>query len=532
MESVGSPDSDTPTWSPPSGSAPSRPENTGASASTEADAPDARRWWVLGVIAVAQLMIVLDSTITNIALPSAQRDLGFANSDSQWIVTAYALPFGSLLLLGGRLGDLFGRKWTFIGGLVGFTIASVTGGAAPDFAVLAAARALQGLFAALLAPSALSLLATTFTDQKERGKAFAVFGAVAGGGGAIGLLLGGVLTSYLSWRWCLYVNVLFAVGAGIGGYLLLASPPRGQRPRIDIPGVVLGSAGMFGVVFGLSRATEDSWGNALTLVPLAAGLLLLAAFVQVQWTVANPLLPLRVVLDRNRAGAYLAVALTFIAGFGLFLFLTYFLQNVRGLSPVRTGVAFLPFPIGIFLASTVANIKLLPRFGPRRLITVGFASSAVGFAVLTRLHADSGYFAHVLPCLVLIGLGFGFSFPPAMNTATRRVDFKDAGVASAMVNTMQQIGGSIGIALLSAFAAQSTNRYLSAHNQDDNPAQLARLAATHGYTVAFGISAAVLVAAGILCGALIPKHLAPPTKPADTSNPPDLGQIGAHLSGR
>ena len=276
---------------------------------------------------------------------------------------------------------------------------------------------------------------------------------------------------------------------------------------------------MFGVVFGLSRATADSWSSAVTFVPLVVGLLLLAAFVQVQRTVANPLLPLRVVLDRNRAGAYLAVALTFIAGFGLFLFLTYFLQNVRGLSPVRTGLAFLPFPIGIFLASTVANIKLLPRFGPRRLIITGFASSAAGFALLTRLHADSGYFAHVFPSLVLIGLGFGFSFPPAMNTATRRVDFKDAGVASAMVNTMQQIGGSIGIALLSAFAAQSTNRYVSTHNHDANPAQLARLAATHGYTVAFAISATVLVAAGILCGALIPKHLVPPTTPVARSSP-------------
>jgi EmrB/QacA subfamily drug resistance transporter len=453
-------------------------------------------------------MIVLDSTITNIALPSAQRDLGFASSDSQWIVTAYALTFGSFLLVGGRIGDLFGRKWTFIGGLIGFAIASVIGGAAPDFAVLAAARALQGMFAALLAPSALSLLATTFSDQKERGKAFAVFGAVAGGGGAIGLLLGGVLTSYLSWRWCLYVNLVFAVGAAIGGFVLLSNPPRAQRPRIDIPGVVLASAGMFGVVFGLSRATSESWSSAVTLVPLAAGLVLLVAFVQVQRAVTNPLLPLRVILDRNRAGAYLAVGLTFVAGFGLFLFLTYFLQNVRGMSPVRTGVAFLPLPVDIVFASTIANVKLLPRFGPRRLIIAGFTSSAVGFALLTQLDPGSTYFAHVFPSLVLIGLGIGFSFPPATNIATRGVAFKDAGVASAMVNTMQQIGGSVGIALLSAFAAQSANGYFSSHNHNGNPADLARLASTHGYTVAFAISTAVLVGAGILCGALIPKHFA------------------------
>jgi len=473
----------------------------------------ARRWWVLAVIGVAQLMIVLDSTIMNIALPSAQRDLGFSNGDRQWIVTAYALAFGSLLLLGGRLGDLFGRKRTFIGGLAGFAVASAAGGAAPDFAVLVSARALQGAFAALLAPSALSLLATTFTDQKERGKAFAVFGAVAGGGGAVGLLLGGVLTSYLSWRWCLYVNLFFAAGAVIGALALLASPPRSRRPRIDVPGAVLASAGLFGVVFGLSRATVDAWGSAFTLVPLAVGLVLLAAFAGVQRVVPNPLLPLRVVLDRNRAGAYLAVALTFVAGFGMFLFLTYFLQDVRGFSAVRTGVAFLPFPVDIVLASTLANIKLLPRLGPRLLIIAGFALSAAGFALLTQLHPGSGYFAHVFPALVLIGLGFGCSFPPAMNTATRGVEFKDAGVASAMVNTMQQIGGSIGIALLSAFAAQSTSSYLASHASQAPTAAMAQIATTHGYTVAFAISAAILAAAGLLCGALMPRHLAPPAKP-------------------
>jgi EmrB/QacA subfamily drug resistance transporter len=473
----------------------------------------ARRWWVLAVIGVAQLMIVLDSTIMNISLPRAQRDLGFTDGDRQWIVTAYALAFGSLLLLGGRLGDLFGRKWTFIGGLAGFAVASAVGGAAPDFAVLVSARALQGAFAALLAPSALSLLATTFTDQKERGKAFAVFGAVAGGGGAVGLLLGGVLTSYLSWRWCLYVNLFFAAGAIIGALVLLTNPPRGHRPRIDVPGTVLASAGLFGVVFGLSRATVDAWGSAFTLVPLAVGLVLLAAFVLVQRVVPNPLLPLRVILDRNRAGAYLAVALTFVAGFGMFLFLTYFLQDVRGFSAVRTGVAFLPFPIDIVLASTIANIKLLPRLGPRLLIIAGFVLSAAGFVLLTQLHPGSGYFAHVFPALVLIGLGFGCSFPPAMNTATRGVEFKDAGVASAMVNTMQQIGGSIGIALLSAFAAQSTSSYLASHASQAPTAAVARLATTHGYTVAFAISAAILAAAGLLCGALMPRHLAPAVKP-------------------
>jgi EmrB/QacA subfamily drug resistance transporter len=481
--------------------------------------PQSRRWWVLAVVGIAQLMIVLDSTIVNIALPSAQRDLGFANSDRQWIVTAYALAFGSLLLLGGRLGDMFGRKWTFIAGLIGFAVASAAGGAAPDFAVLAAARALQGVFGALLAPSALTLLATTFTDPKDRGKAFAVFGAIAGGGGAVGLLLGGVLTSYFSWRWCLYVNLFFAAVAVVGALVFVANPPRGPRSRIDIPGVILGSLGLFAIVFGFSRAQIDSWGSPITLVSLAIGVILLAVFVQVQRRVANPLLPLRVILDRDRAGAYLAVGLTFVAAFGLFLFLTYFLQEVRGFSPVKTGVAFLPLPACLVLSSTVSNVKLLPRLGSRRLIVAGLLLGLVGFALLTRLAPQSDYASHVLPSLLIMGLGFGAIVPPAMNAATRNVDFKDAGVASAMVNTMQQVGGSIGVALLSAFAAQATSRYLHAHSHSQQSAAVvARLAATHGYTVAFAVSAGVFVLAAVLCGALIrkqpPQTSAPPTDPS------------------
>jgi EmrB/QacA subfamily drug resistance transporter len=466
----------------------------------------ARRWLVLAVIGIAQLMIVLDATIVNIALPSAQHDLGFANSDRQWIITAYALAFGSLLLLGGRLGDLFGRKWTFIGGLIGFAIASAIGGAAPDFAVLASARALQGVFGALLAPSALSLLATTFTDPRERGKAFAIFGAIAGGGGASGLLLGGVLTSYLSWRWCLYVNLFFAAAAVIGGLLLLTNPPRGPRQRIDLPGTLLATAGLFAIVFGFSEAQTESWGNPTTLISLAAGVLLLVAFVQVQRTVANPLLPLHVVLDRNRAGAYLAVGFTFIAAFSLFLFLTYFLQSVRGFSPVRTGLAFLPLPADIVLASTIANTKLLPRFGSRRLVISGLLLGFVGMSLLIRLNPHSGYVGDILPTLVILGLGFGCIVAPAFNTATHGVDFKDAGVASAMVNTMQQVGGSIGTALLSTFAAHATKNYLTAHHHGPVTSALADSAATHGYTVAFAISAGVFLVAAGICGTLIRSH--------------------------
>ena len=462
-----------------------------------------RRWWVLAIIGIAQLMLVLDSTIVNIALPSAQRALGFADGDRVWIVTAYALTFGSFLLLGGRLGDIFGRKWTFIGGLAGFAVASAAGGAAPDFAVLVSARAVQGLFAALLAPSALTLLATTFTDAKERGRAFAVYGAVAGGGGSVGLLLGGVLTSYASWRWCLYVNLIFAAVAAAGGLLLLSNPPRQGRPVIDVPGVVLASAGLFALVFGFSRAQTDSWGSAVTVAWLAIGVVLLVAFVQVQRLVAHPLLPLRVVLDRNRAGAYAAIGLTFIAVFALFFFLTFYLQGVRGDSPVKTGVAFLPLPLALVVSSGISTVRLFPRFGPRRLIVPGLLVAAVGMVMLSRLGVDSGYAAHVLPALVITGVGFGAIVPPALSTATQGVEFRDAGVAAGAANTMQQVGGSIGTALLTAIAAQATARSLGGHLTRSADASTVALAVTHGYSVGFQVAAGIFLGAAVICALLL-----------------------------
>jgi EmrB/QacA subfamily drug resistance transporter len=464
---------------------------------------DTRRWWVLAIIGIAQLMLVLDSTIVNIALPSAQRALHFADGDRVWIVTAYALTFGSFLLLGGRLGDIFGRKWTFIGGLAGFALASAAGGAAPDFAVLVSARAVQGLFAALLAPSTLTLLATTFTDAKERGRAFAVYGAVAGGGGSVGLLLGGVLTSYASWRWCLYVNLIFAAVAAAGGLLLLSNPPRQGRPVIDVPGVVLASAGLFALVFGFSRAQTDSWGSAVTLGWLAVGVAMLAAFVQVQRRVAHPLLPLRVVLDRNRAGAYAAIGLTFIAVFALFFFLTFYLQGVRGDSPVKTGLAFLPLPLALVVSSGISTVRLFPRFGPRRLIVPGLLLAAVGMVLLSRLGVDSGYAAHVLPALVITGVGFGAIVPPALSTATQGVEFRDAGVAAGTANTMQQVGGSIGTALLTAIAAQATARSLGGHATRSADASTVALAVTHGYSVGFQVAAGIFLAAAVICALLL-----------------------------
>src|SRR5215207_9490465 len=268
-----------------------------------------RRWLILGVIAIAQLMVVLDATIVNIALPSAQRDLGFTDDSRQWIVTAYALAFGSLLLLGGRLGDLFGRKWAFAGGLLGFAAASSVGGAAGSFEVLVAARVAQGAFGALLAPAALAVLSTTFTDPHERGKAFGVYSAVAGGGAAVGLLLGGILTETLSWRWCLYVNLLFAIPAALAAMRLLVNEARHDRPPLDLPGTAAASLGLFALVYGFANSEMESWGDPVTIAMLVASALLLATFVAIESRVAHPLLPLRIVRDRTRGGVYLGLAL-------------------------------------------------------------------------------------------------------------------------------------------------------------------------------------------------------------------------------
>jgi len=470
----------------------------------------ARRWWILAVIGIAQLMVVLDATIVNIALPSAQESLGFSDDNRQWIVTAYALAFGSLLLLGGRIGDLFGRKRAFVVGLVGFAVASAIGGAAQSFEVLVATRALQGVFGALLAPGALSLLSTTFTNPAERGKAFGIFGAIAGGGGAAGLLLGGVLTEYLSWRWCLYVNLLFAVPAALGALVLLRDEARTAAPRLDLPGTLAASAGLFGLVYGFSHAETTSWTNPATIAFLAGGVALLALFVAIERRVAHPLLPLRVVLDRNRGGAYLAVGIAGIGMFGVFLFLTYYLQQTLGYSPVTTGVAFLPMIGTVMVVATVSTAKLLQLVGPRPLVTLGMVLSAVGMVLLAQIGVDSTYAAHVLPPLIIMGAGMGLIMAPAMNVATLGVVPGDSGIASAMVNTGQQVGGSLGTALLSTLAASAASSF--AAGQAPTPS-LAAEAAVHGYTTAFWWSAGIFAVGAIVAGLMF-RSGAPQVDPA------------------
>jgi EmrB/QacA subfamily drug resistance transporter len=466
-------------------------------------APVDRRWLVLVVVAIAQLMVVLDSTVVNIALPSAQRSLGFPNGDRQWVVTAYALAFGSLLLVGGRLGDMFSRKSVFITGLVGFAVSSAIGDAAVSFEMLVAARTLQGVFGAILAPSALGTLVSTFQDPRERGRAFGVFGSVAAGGGGVGLILGGVLTQYLSWRWTLYVNLVFAVIAVAGALVYMRGSRPASRPRMDWPGAILACAGLFLIVFGFSNAENAGWAAGTTIGSLVLGLVLLAAFTVAERRGSHPLLPLRVILDRTRGGSYVAVGLAGIAIFGVFLFLTYYLQEVKGYSPVTSGLAFLPMIGCILLSSNVSSIVTLPRLGPRVLITTGMLFGTGAMAYLTQLTVSSSYAADVLPALLIMGLGFGMIVSPAINTATAGVRREDSGVASALVNTMQQVGGSVGTSALSTIALTATTSYLAGHHTG----RLApEIAATHGYTTAFAVSAGIFGLGVILAIVLLPSR--------------------------
>src|SRR5215472_1838631 len=436
--------------------------------------------------------LVPDATIVNIALPSGQRALGFTTVDRQWVVTAYALAFGSLLLFGGRLGDLFGRKITFLTGALGFAAASAVGGAATSFGMLVAARACQG----------------TFSDPKDRGKAFGVFGAIVGAGGAIGLVLGGILTEYLSWRWCLYVNLIFAGLAVTGAMLLLKQQRARSRPRLDLPGVVLVSSSMFCLVYGFSNAATHNWHTPSTYGFLAAGAVLLAAFAAWQTRAASPLLPPRVLLDRNRGAAYLAVLITGAGAFGIFLFLAYYLQQTLGYSPLVSGVAFLPMIAMVVGAANLSNVVLMPRLGPKPLVTVGMLLAAGGLVWLTRIGVHSGYASAVLGPLMAVGLGFGLTFAPSMNTGTFGVAPQDAGVASATLNTGQQIGGSIGTSLLNTIFTSAVAHYLASHPSPATPEHghpapsLIGTSLIHGYTTAFWAAAATFGAGAVICGTL------------------------------
>jgi EmrB/QacA subfamily drug resistance transporter len=466
---------------------------------------DRRRWLILGVIGLAQLMVVLDVTVMNIALPSAQRALHFTTVDRQWVVTAYTLAFGSLLLLGGRLADLFGRKVTFLIGLLGFAGVSAIGGASVNFAMLITARACQGAFGAILVPSALSLLTTTFTEPKERGKAFGIYGAIAAAGGAVGLLLGGVLTEYLSWRWTLYVNLIFAGAAFIGGAILLTRQSSQVKPRLDIPGVLLVSGGLFCLVYGFSNAATHNWSTPSTWGFLAAGVVLLAVFAIWQTRAANPLLPPRIVLDRNRGGAYATMLIASSGMFGVFLFLTYYLQQTLAYSPVVTGFAILPIAGGIAVAANLSTIVLMPRLGPKPLVATGMLIAAGAMAWFSQLGAHTAYVDGVLGPLILTGIGLGMVIAPSINTGTFGVAPRDAGVASATVTVGQQLGASIGTSLLNTIFASAVTSYLTLHAASARligRQAVLGLALAHGYDTAFWWIAGIFAGGAIVGGLL------------------------------
>jgi EmrB/QacA subfamily drug resistance transporter len=473
--------------------------------STISGAADRRRWLVLGVIGIAQLMVILDLTVMNIALPSAQRALHFTTVDRQWVVTAYSLAFGSLLLLGGRLADLLGRKVTFLIGLAGFAGVSAIGGASVNFTMLVTARACQGVFAAILVPSALSLLTTTFTDPKDRGKAFGIYGAIAAGGSAVGLLLGGALTEYLSWRWTLYINLVFAGVAFVGGAMLLPWQASRVKPKLDIPGVVMVSGALFCLVYGFSNAATHDWSTPSTWGFVAAGVVLLILFAFWQGRAPNPLLPPRVVLDRNRGGAYLSMLIAASGMFGTFLFLTYYLQQTLGYSPVVTGLAFLPFAGGIALAANISTIVLMPRVGPKPLVATGMLVAAGAAVWFAQLGPHTGYASGVLGPLILTGVGIGMVIAPSINTGTFGVAPQDAGVASASVTVGQQLGASIGTSLLNTIFASAVASYAAAHLASARligRQALTGLALAHGYDTAFWWAAGILAGGSIVGGIL------------------------------
>ena len=447
------------------------------------------RWWSLAVLALTQLVVVLDATIVTIALPQAQIELGLTDFQRQWVVTAYVLVFGALLLLGGRVADYWGRKRAFMVGMIGFGAASAWGGLAQTGTELVVARGLQGLFAALLAPAALALLTVTFSSGRDRNTAFAVFGIIGGTGAAIGLLLGGALTEFTSWRWCLLVNVIFVIVGLIGGVLFLKESKADGDNRYDVWGAITVAAGLGSLVYGFSLA-EEGWGTPSTIGFLALGAGLLALFIWIESRVAQPLLPLRVILHRVRGAAFLIQAIVGSVLIGATLYLTFHFQIVMGMEPLVAGVANVAMTVVILIIVPILT-KQLPAIGPRPLMIAGPLVAAAGLFYLSFVTPDGNYFAQVLPALVLLGAGLAAIFVTLQNLALTGVAPHDAGAASATVNAATQIGGSIGISVFTALYASAVDGSVA-----DGSDQFT--AFTDGYSVVFIGAAITMVAASLI----------------------------------
>ncbi|MHB8487953.1 MAG: MFS transporter [Candidatus Dormibacteria bacterium] len=406
----------------------------------------ARRGLVLAVILAVQLMVVLDATIVNIALPGIAGALHFSPANLSWVITAYTLAFGGFLLLGARAGDLLGRRRVFIAGIAVFTVASLLGGVAPWSGWLLAARALQGIGGALAAPSALALLMTMFRDGQERVRAIGWYTAVSIGGGAIGLILGGLLTQWASWRWVLFVNVPIGIVVIVLARRLLTETPS-RNGHFDVRGALTSTTGVTALAYGFVCAATSGWGDMLTVAAFAVGAVLLATFVVLERRAPEPITPLRLFADRSRSASYVARLFLTAGMFGMFFFLTQFLQEVLHYSPLKTGLAFLPFTVALFSMSQLSARGLVHRFGAKALMVVGFSVSTLGMLLLTQLSASSSYVSLLAP-LVLFGAGNGLAFVPLTSTSLSGVRQEDAGAASGLVNVMQQLGGALGLAVL------------------------------------------------------------------------------------
>lgn len=487
---------------------------------TAATTPNPRRNWILATVAVAQTMVALDATVMNIALPSAQLELGFSDANRQWVITAYALAFGSLLMLSGRLADRFGRKNLFIIGLIGFAIASAIGGASPTFELLVAARAVQGAFAALLAPSALALLTTTFTDPKERSRAFGVFGAIGILGLVVGLILGGALTEYLDWRWTMYINIFFAIPATIGAFILLGHAVKpAERARIDLLSTLLVSAGLFGLVFGFSRVAIDGWDAPITYLTLAAGVVLLASFFVLQSRLKNPLLPMRVIANRQRGGGLLGMLFATGGMLGMVFLLAFYVQGILGYSAVQTGIAFLPLPLALVTSAIVIGPRLARVVGPKITVPFGMLLASTGILLLTRITLDDLYLEHIVPSLILLGLGMGLVMPTSTNIATAGIRLEDTGVGSSLVSTAQQVGGALGVAIINSIAATAAIDYAADHTPSPT---LPLEAAVHGDTTAFFYSAGLFALGALVTGLLFKRGLVHTHTAAHTDSPAEV----------
>ena len=464
-----------------------------ATSSAPAAAPARRRgWWPLAVIASAHLMAVLDTTIMFVALPSVQRGLGLTVATRSWVVTAYTLSLAGLLLLGGRLADRFGARNTLLLGVVGFACASAVGGAAVDGAMLIAARAVQGAFGAVLVSSTKSLLVNVYPDGEQRARVIGIFTATLTAGMALGLVLGGVLTSELSWRWCLYVNVPLSLVAILGAPRVLPALPGRPEIRIDVTSALLASAGMVALIYGLGEASTLGWGSARVAGSLAAAVVLLGGFVARQVGRAHGLLPLRVVLDRNRGWGMIALIVNGLSTFGMFLILTYQLQSVMRYSALLTGLAIVPFALATAVGSALLAPWLMVRVAPRWLLAASIVVEAAGLLPLVWLTPDSRYLPLILIATIIEGLGTGIAGPAALGTSLRAVLPSDAGAAGAATSAASQFGSSIGAALLNTIAAAATSGYLAAHASAGSTTAL-----VHGFTVAVAWGVVITLAAAV-----------------------------------